>query len=622
MDDRDLTANVFFLESTEKPMPETTYPLNWDLDSLYPDPTTDAFAEIFDSLKTDMESLAADSEELPEIDRDPEAWGRFLNRLGDLLGRYEDLHSHVGCHAAGDAANKTYQQYEGKLAALDPLWQQTLTNIELGLRELPEDRLPTVVQQDQVLTENMFYLRDRQRNAALRLPKAQEFLAADLSVDAIHAWGRLYDRLSGELRIEVMEKGELVRKSPGQVLWDSKERSVRINNFYAADKAWNTLSDTCADALNHISGFRLTKYRRLGVDHLEAPLRLNRMTRQTLETMWNTISARKHFLLDYFAAKAKLLGLEKLSWFDLQAPLPADPFSVHSAGTRGELTWDEACGTVAKTLGEFSPDFGEFAEQAMRNGWVEAEDRTGKRQGGFCTGFPTRKQTRIFMTFTGSPDSMSTLAHELGHAYHSFVLREQPLLLRDYPMNLAETASTFAEAILGDRRLADAETDHDKRSILDNMCSDAVAFLMNIHCRFLFEDAFHHERANGELSTQRFFELMEDAQKQAYQNALDEEGYYPGFWISKLHFYISSWPFYNFPYTFGYLLSQGIYALSQESSTEFSESYRRFLLATGCMETEEAVESTLGYDLTQPDFWHKCLDIVESHVQEFTALCQ
>src|SRR5690606_39109017 len=114
-------------------------------------------------------------------------------------------------------------------------------------------------------------------NAAQRLPKDQELLAAELAVDAIHAWGRLYDRLSGELRIDVMEKGEVVRKSPGQVSLDSPERTVRQNNFYAADRAWNTIADTSADALNHIAGFRLTKYQRLGLqDHLDAPLRLNR----------------------------------------------------------------------------------------------------------------------------------------------------------------------------------------------------------------------------------------------------------------------------------------------------------------------------------------------------------
>lgn len=602
-----------------------TYPLNWDLDSLYPNPGTPAFAPILERLQTDMRQLAADSELLPVVTADPAAWGAFVDRMADALGRYEDLGSFIGCHCAADAGNKAFQRLEGALSALDPFWQQTLTNFEFGLRDVGAESLAATVAREPRLARVQFYLDERQRSAALRLPKGEELLAADLAVDGLNAWSRLYDRLSGELRVAVMERGEVVQKSPGQVQFDSPERTVRQNNFYAASKAWKSIADTCADSLNHICGARLTKYRRLGVDHLAAPLRLNRMSRETLDTMWRTISERKSFLVRYFEAKARLLGLDKLTWYDTQAPIPQSPGASRkqaAEGVSGKLTWDAACGTVARTLREFSSDFGDFADRAMHTGWVEAEDRPGKRQGGFCTGLPTKGQTRIFMTFTGSPDSMSTLAHELGHAYHSWVLKEQPLFLRDYPMNLAETASTFAEAIVNDRRLADAGSTQEKLSILDNMCADGVAFLMNIHCRFLFEDAFHRERPAGELPTERFFELMEAAQKEAYLGALADDGWYPGFWISKLHFYIAGWPFYNFPYTFGYLLSQGVYALAKEAGPSFSDRYRNFLLATGSMLTEDAVRTSLGYDLTQPDFWNRSLDIVAGHVDEFVKLSE
>jgi oligoendopeptidase F len=174
--------------------------------------------------------------------------------------------------------------------------------------------------------------------------------------------------------------------------------------------------------------------------------------------------------------------------------------------------------------------------------------------------------------------------------------------------------------VVNDRRLADARSTSDKLAILDNMCADSVAFLMNIHCRFLFEDRFHQERPQGELSADRLCELMEAAQREAYLGLLADDGWNPTFWISKLHFYIAGWPFYNFPYTFGYLLSQGVYAIAQETGPSFSAKYRELLLATGCQETEAAVQSTLGYDLRRPDFWHKSLDIIERRVNEFAAL--
>ncbi len=258
---------------------------------------------------------------------------------------------------------------------------------------------------------------------------------------------------------------------------------------------------------------------------------------------------------------------------------------------------------------------------ALSKRWIEAENRfRAKRQGAFCTGMATKKQSRVFMTFTNTHDNVSTLAHELGHAYHSWVLRDQPYFLQDYPMNLAETASTFAEAVLAEQRLAESRSRGEKLSILDHILADAVAYLMNIHARFLFEDRFHQERAAGELPASRLSELMLAAQKEAYLDALAEDGWYPDFWVSKLHFYISGLPFYNFPYTFGYLLSTGLFALSQSAGPQFPEQYRGLLVATGCLETEAAVQSTTGYDLAGSTFWEKSLDVVERRVEQFLEL--
>lgn len=599
-------------------MPATAdFPLVWDLDSILPQPDSDLFRTTMDQFRDDLRALATRSEQLPAVNGDATnvaEWTAFLRELESVSGRASELNSFIGCQAAGDAENKLFQQLEGKLSALDPLREQIATNLEFAMKSATDDDVKAFVAADEWLEELEFFVHDRRRNAELRLPKEQELLAADLAVDGIHAWGRLYDRISGALRIAVMEKGEVVEKSVGQVQFDSPQRAVRENNFFAADKAWSGIADTCADAINHIAGTRLTMYRRLGLDdHLVAPCRYNRMRQETLAAMWDAVTARKSVLLKFLNRKAAAFGLDKPTWYDVTAPYPV-------AGGDADLPWETACNLIIDTFQEFSPDLGDFARLALEQGWVEAENRSGKRQGGFCTGFPVKKESRIFMTYTDSADSMSTLAHELGHAYHSWVLKERPLFLRRYPMNLAETASTFAEAVLGEQRLQDSTSDAEQLKILDLMLSDSVAFLMNIHARFIFEDNFHQERAEGELTAERLSELMKSAQQEAYVNGLADDGWNPNFWISKLHFYISGLPFYNFPYTFGYLLSLGVYAIGKESGGDFPAQYRELLIATGCMETEDAVQSTLGYDLTQPDFWNKSLDIVEERVGRFLEL--
>ncbi len=598
----------------------SSYALVWDLDSIMPHPKTEEFQQVFEQFRADLTLLAERSESLPSPTGAAEtaaAWKSFLKCYEGAVCQANELASFIGCHAAADADNKLFQQYEARLSTLSPLQAQIATNLEFAVKQASETDLAAMVAAEAYLKEIEFFLSEAKRNAALRLPKEQELLAADLAVDGFQAWGRLYDRISGALRISIMEKGEVVQKSVGQVQFDMAERPVRENNFHAADKAWSTITDTCADAINHIAGTRLTKYKRLGLkDHLDAPLRANRLQRKTLESMWSAISSRKQMMVDYLNAKAKLLGIEKLAWYDQAAPLPA--------GNLGEskLSWDEACRITIETFHGFSPDFGQFAERALSERWIEAENRAGKRQGGFCTDLPIKRQSRIFMTFTHSPDSMSTLAHELGHAYHSHVLRGRPAFLRDYPMNLAETASTFAEAVLGEERLARAKSKEEKLAILDGMLGDAVAFLMNIHARFLFEDAFHEKRASGELTADDLCNLMVAAQKEAYANSFSDDGYHPRFWASKLHFYITEIPFYNFPYTFGYLLSLGVYAMAPAMGKDFPEQYKKLLIATGCQETEPAVKSTLGQDLTTRDFWNKSLDIVEQRVQRFKELAE
>ncbi|QDT36305.1 M3 family oligoendopeptidase [Stratiformator vulcanicus] len=600
-------------------MSAATYPLTWDLDSIFPNPETPAFEGIIDTYEGDLKKLATRSEALSAVEPDAHStseWVHFLRDYGGVAERAGDLRSFIGCHAAADAGNATYRKYEAHLASLSPFLEAIATNVELRLKDLDGSELESFLSTDPELRRNAFFLQNSKSVAALRYPREQELLAAELGVDGIHAWGRLYDRISGDLRITVMERGELVEKSVGQVTFDSRERNVRQNNFFAADKAWETVADDCADALNHIAGTRLTRYRRLGLeDHLTAPLLYNRMKRETLDAMWSAVANRKSRIVDYVDRKAKVLGLEKLAWYDQATPFPV------VRGSDARLSYDDACAMIFDTFDGFSPDFGEFARMAIRDRWVEAENRGGKRQGGFCTDFPGQKQTRIFMTFTESADSMSTLAHELGHAYHAWVLKDQPVFSQDYPMNLAETASTFAEQVLGQRRLDQAESADDRLVTLDHMLFDAVSYLMNIHSRFIFESAFYQERAQGELTADRLCELMLAAQKEGYQNSLAADGWHERFWAGKLHFYISELPFYNFPYTFGYLLSLGLYAAADEID-DFPSAYREFLIATGCMTAEEAVQSTLGYDLTEPEFWNRSIDVIDKRITEYLSLTE
>lgn len=187
-------------------------------------------------------------------------------------------------------------------------------------------------------------------------------------------------------------------------------------------------------------------------------------------------------------------------------------------------------------------------------------------------------------------------------------------------MNVAETASTFAEMIVADASVKSASSDEEKLSLLEDKVQRSVALLMNIHARFLFETRFYEERKNGMVSTDRLNELMVDAQKEAYGGALEE--YHPLFWASKLHFYITGVPFYNFPYTFGYLFSLGIYAQAIEEGKGYEEKYSALLKDTASMTVEDLALKHLNVDLTKPDFWEKAVQLCIDDVEEFLAMTE
>ena len=185
-------------------------------------------------------------------------------------------------------------------------------------------------------------------------------------------------------------------------------------------------------------------------------------------------------------------------------------------------------------------------------------------------------------------------------------------------MNVAETASTFAEMIVADASVESAQNKKEKMALLEDKIQRSIAFFMNIHARFLFETRFYEVRKNGMVSVDRLNELMIEAQKEAYCDAIKD--YNPNFWASKLHFHITGVPFYNFPYTFGYLFSLGIYAHAKEKGGSFEDDYIDLLRDTGRMKVEDLAMKHLDVDLTKSDFWESAIQLCVNDVEEFISL--
>ncbi|HET7629635.1 MAG TPA: M3 family oligoendopeptidase [Bacillales bacterium] len=587
----------------------------WDLEPLFPGGSgSEAFKRFLEQLSADLKKFDVRTADLKVPTGADQAKGLadVLTEAQNVSARLHESSAFVSCLVAQNVNDRRAVRLRGTLREMNAALATTLTTLDSKLAEIDDSVWELLLEKDG-FREVAFALREKRRRAVEKLSPETEALINDLKVDGYEAWSGLYDLVVGKMNIEVDSDGKKETLSISQLdnrLADS-DREVRKQMFRKYTNAWEEAADLCAEALNHISGFRLNLYKHRGWHSvLQEPLDINRMKAETLDAMWSAIDKQKDKYVAFFDRKAKLLGIDRLSWYDVNAPI---------ASAQETVSYDEAAQFIVRHFERFSPDMAAFAEKALADRWIEAEDRSGKRPGGFCTSFPVSGQTRVFMTFSGTKGNVATLAHELGHAYHQHVMKRLPYWSQRYAMNVAETASTFAEAIVGDASVKTAESKTEKLALLEEKVRRGVTFFTNLRARFLFETRFYEERKQGLVPVERLNELMVEAQREAFGNALGE--YHPTFWASKLHFYITGTPFYNFPYTFGFLFSNGIYARSlQEETASFAEQYVHLLKDTGSMTVEDLAAKHLQVDLTNDDFWDGAVRSVLNDIDEFLRL--
>ncbi|GAE36431.1 M3 family oligoendopeptidase [Halalkalibacter akibai] len=585
------------------------FPEVWDIDSIFKGGSkSEEFKQFTEETDALLKTLDQELEKEFTIDQ----LETYIVDIQAYMQRTREASAFISCLTAQDVKDKEASLWLGKITEQMTQVQSIWGVLEDILVALTDEQWQEVIDRPS-LSGVSFNLEERRQQAQEKLSSAEEKLAGQLAIDGYHAWGNVYNSAVGRMQIPFEEDGEEKLLSAGQLQnrLNSGDRSVREQAFAANETAWGKEADLFSQTLNHLAGFRLNLYKARGWDNvLKEPLTINRMKEETLDAMWQTITDNKPRFYEFMDRKAQLLGVEKLAMHDVHAPLPVEGDTT--------ISYEDACELIIKHFKTFSPKLASFTEGALRDGWIEAEDRAGKRPGGFCTSFPLSKQSRIFMTYDGTMANVATLAHELGHAYHGHCLKDMDPLAQRYAMNVAETASTFAETIIADALVKEAPSEDVKLSLLENKISRSLAFFMNIHARFLFETRFYEARKNKMLSVKELNTLMEEAQKEAYGDQLTS--YSPTFWASKLHFHITGVPFYNFPYTFGFLFSLGIYKKALEAGRSFEDDYIALLQDTASMTVEDLAQKHLQIDLTNKDFWQEAIDLILVDVEEFMEL--
>jgi pepF/M3 family oligoendopeptidase len=595
---------------------------HWDLTAIFPSLESFEFEQGFANVIARVNALAAlfDAQRVERTENagtDAEtarAFDAVMTEYNATVDEVYTLLAYIQSFVTTDSRNALAQ---AKLSALQ-IHLATLsklgTRLTAWLGSLDTDAL---VAQSETARAHEYALRRAKTEAAHQMSPVEEELAAELNLSGGMAWARLHGNVSSQIMVkmeldaesrELRVTKQLPMSAVRNLAYDAR-RDVRAGAHRAELEAWAEHAVPLAAALNSIKGQMNTlSARRHWESALDQAIFDAAIDRATLDAM--LIAARESFPVfrRYLRAKARALGLERLAFFDIFAPLGAD--------TR-VWSYDDARDFILTHFGSYSEKMQLLARRAFDENWIDAEPRAGKRDGAFCMRVRA-DESRVLTNFKPAFGGMSTLAHELGHAYHNLVLAPRTAVQRSTPMTLAETASIFCETIVKQAALREANA-QEQLTILENSLQGSCQVVVDITSRFLFEQRVFEGRRAREWSVQELCDLMTDAQKETYGDGLDETQLHPYMWAAKPHYYRDSMAFYNFPYMFGLLFGLGLYAQYQSNAEEFKQHYDALLSSTG-MADAATLAARFGFDLRQADFWRASLGTIEQEIERFEGL--
>ncbi|MCA1950869.1 MAG: M3 family oligoendopeptidase [Treponema sp.] len=584
----------------------------WNLSSIYSSFDAPEYLRDKDLLAEQAQKLLDQLQQPWPEDKDQSArlvltWIHSYEDASDLA---ENLESYASAIYTTDTRNSRALNEINSLETLALPLGKAAVILRTRLAERA-DLVLSLAETNEQLKVYKFFLSDALTRAKYQMAPELEDLANDLNRSGGDAWSRLQEAISSTVSaLWDPATGEKKTVIALRDLAHNRDRAIRERAYKAELAAWDSMKIPLAASLNGVKGFAITVDKRRGWQSaLDKAAYQSRISRKTLDALISVMEGSLPLFRRYLKAKARILGVDRCAFYDLFAPV----------GTASRTwTWEESRDFIIDKFSAFDPGMGNFARHAFTFSWIDAEGREGKIGGAYCTDFPLAKESRILCNFEGSFDSVTTVAHELGHAWHHEVLKDLPGTLAAYPMTLAETASTFAETIILEEALKTASRE-ERLSLIEGNLKDACQIIVDILSRFYFERAVFKKREQGELSPEEFCSLMKEAQLATYGDGLDPELLHPYMWAVKSHYYSPALAFYNFPYAFGQLFAYGLYAQAREKGPAFAETYKEILRLTGRASAED-VGKAAGFDLEGPSFWQNGINLIQERVIELESL--
>jgi pepF/M3 family oligoendopeptidase len=601
-------------------MTDTTLP-HWNLANIYPSLDSSEFKAALaetDRQLAEMKTIFQEKIAPANAKTDPKQLNELVNLLINRLNQTAELGWTIGSYINGYISTDSYNQQAMRIHSE---FQQRMVKFQVLNTKITawigslSDVLPKIVSLGGEAASHAYFLKLAAEESKYLMSEAEEGLAAELSLSGAQAWTKLQGTVTSQLSVDFELDGE-VKKLPVPALINLRshpDEDTRRRAYEAENAAWETVKEPLAAAMNGVKGATNVLNKRRGrEDALHSAIDQAHMDRASLDAMLEAMRDSFPMFRRYFKAKARHLGKEKLAWWDLFAPV---------GQTASQYTWPETRAFILEQFGTFAPEMQELARRAFDENWIDAEQRSGKRGGAFCMGVPAVKESRILSNFDGTPDQVSTIAHELGHAFHNeCAFRfDKTMLQQDTPMTLAETASIMCETIASQALLKRAANPQEELAVLELSLNGASQVIVDIYSRFLFEKEVFERREKSELSADELCEIIEKAQRETYGDGLDERYLQKWMWTWKPHYYYAGLSFYNFPYAFGLLFATGLYAIYQQRGAEFVPDYMNLLASTGEAPAAELADR-FGIDIRTKKFWQDSIQTFEAQIARYEAI--
>ncbi len=476
----------------------------------------------------------------------------------------------------------------------------------LEIADLDDDATEMLLA-DAALERWQHWLRSVRKFRPYILTEPEEKIMTEKSVSGTSAWDRLFDELLGAVRVDL--DGTEIGFEQAMAKLYSGDRDERRRASEAVTLALEPGLRTRTFIFNTIVLDKSIDDRLRGYETwLSARNLRNDTTDEAVQALIDATVARYDVVQRYYRLKARLIGLDRLTFYDRMAPIGEDPTKA---------TWDDSRQIVVDAYRDFSSEVGDIAERFFRENWIDAPVRENKRTGAFCATNVPGVHPYVFMNFTGDRRSILTLAHELGHGLHGYLAEPLGLFNASTPLTTAETASVFGEALTFKRLLAIEEDPGRRLNLLAGRIEDSIATVFRQIAMNRFEHAVHTaRREEGELSIEKLEELWLESQTKLFGDSVDVDGY--GTWWSYVSHFMGS-PGYVYAYAYGFLFALSIFRKYELEGDAMVEPYLDVLRAGGSKPPEELAE-IVGLDLTDPRIWESGIDALAAELDEAEAL--